>query len=135
MDNEEIARKETAKILVVDDDSLLRSFMEVALLSSGYNCISAEDGLAALDLLEKDSFDMVISDIEMPRLNGLELLFQIKKRYPSTKTLIISGKYKRHDTLNGLSARDAHSFLTKPFPLNLFLSTVQTVLLTASTHN
>ena len=123
-----------AKILVVDDDHLLRSFMETALLSGGYSCICAENGLAALDLLEKDSFDMVISDIEMPQLNGLELLLQIKKLYPAIKTLIISGRYQHHDTINGLSARGAHSFLTKPFPLTLFLSTVSEVLTTSNTR-
>ncbi len=132
MDYEKIARREKGKILVVDDDHLLRSFMETALLAGGYSCICAENGLAALDLLESDNFDMVISDIEMPQLNGLELLLQIKKRFPSTKTIIISGTRQHHDTINGLSAKDAHSFLTKLFPLTLFLSTVHEVLNTSN---
>jgi len=135
MDKGEFIQREKAKILVVDDDYLLRSFMETALFVSGYDCICAEDGLAALNLLEKNNIDMVISDIEMPRLNGLELLSQIKKQFPTTKTLLISGKYRSQDTLNGISVRDADSFLTKPFPLNLFLSTIQTVLLTSDTRN
>jgi len=134
MYSEKITRKEQAKILVVDDDHLLRSFMETALLADGYNCICAEDGLAALDLLEKDSFDMVISDIEMPQLNGLELLSQITKRFPTIKTLIISGKYTYSDTLTGLSMQNAHSFLAKPFPLHLFLSTVHEMLSSRQVH-
>ncbi len=130
MDNEKITQKEYAKILVVDDDLLLRTFLEKALQSGGYLCTSAEDGHAALELLQKNPFDMVISDIEMPQLNGLELLYRIRTKYPSIKTILISGKYQRTDTINGLSAKGAHSFLPKPFSLNRLLSTVQAVLCT-----
>ncbi len=132
MEKEEILRKANTKILIADDDFLLRSLMEAVLLSSGYTCVCVEDGIAALDLLEQDTFDMVISDIEMPKLNGLELLSRIKKRYPAIKILIISGRHRPDDTIDGLSAKDAHSFLTKPFPLHLFLSTVDTVLLSSA---
>jgi DNA-binding NtrC family response regulator len=117
-----------AKILVVDDDLILRQFMQTVLLSSGHLCVCAEDGLVAINLLENDTFDMVISDVEMPKLNGFELLLHVKKRYPETKFIMISGKHRPDDTMHGLTVQDAHHFLAKPFPVNLFLSTVNTVL-------
>ena len=128
MKNEEETQKEQAKILVVDDDFILHQFMATVLLSCGYVCVCAEDGLAAIDLLAKNTFDMVISDIEMPRLNGLELLSHVKYTYPQTKIIMISGKQRPNDTKGCLSIKDAHHFLAKPFPVNLFLSTVSTIL-------
>ena len=130
MASEKILRKEHVKILVVDDDLLLRTFMKTALTTDGYHCTCAEDGLAALEHLKNDSFDMVISDIEMPQLNGLELLAKIRAKYPDIRTLLISGKYQITDTINGLSAEAAHSFLSKPFSLDLFLTTVYAILCT-----
>ena len=126
--NEEEAQEEQAKILIVDDDFSLRQFMATVLLSCGYQCVCAEDGLAAIDLLAKNTFDMVISDIEMPRLNGLELLSHVKYTYPQTKIIMISGKQRPNDTKGCLSIKDAHHFLAKPFPVHLFLSTVDAIL-------
>lgn len=127
MENEGIAQKGKAKILVVDDNFILRELMETVLLSYGYSCVCVEDGLAAINLLKNETFDMVISDIEMPRLNGLELLSHVKNKYPETKIIMISGKYRPDST--GLSINNAHHFLAKPFSVNLFLSTVNSVLI------
>ena len=126
--NEEEAQEEQAKILIVDDDFSLRQFMATVLLSCGYKCVCAEDVLAAIDLLAKDSFDMMISDIEMPRLNGLQLLSHVKNTYPETKIIMISGKQRPNDAMGCLSINGAHHFLAKPFPVSLFLSTVSTIL-------
>ena len=101
---------ETAKILVVDDDIFIRSFMEAALRTGGYSCRCAEDGVVALALLEKDMFDIVISDIEMPRLNGFQLLSEIRSRYPATKTLMISGRPQPMETGGAASRHGADFF-------------------------
>ena len=128
MEYEGITQRAQTKILVVDDDLIIRQFLETVLLSNGYMCVCVEDGLAAINLLKSDTFDMVISDIEMPRLNGLELLSHVKYTYPQTKIIMISGKQRPNDTKGCLSIKDAHHFLAKPFPVSLFLSTVSTIL-------
>jgi CheY-like chemotaxis protein len=135
MENEGITQKEKAKILVVDDSFILREFMETVLLSYGYSCVCVEDGLAAINLLQNESFDMVISDIEMPGLNGFELLSHVKNKYPETKIIMISGKYRPDGTLHdGFSIKDAHHFLAKPFSVHLLLSTVSSVLINPDPH-
>jgi len=128
MRKEEETQKEQPRILVVDDDLILRQFMATVLLSCGYTCVCAEDGLAAIEMLAKKNFDMVISDIEMPRMNGFELLSHIKNSYPETKIIMISGKQRPNDVKGHLSLEDAHHFLPKPFTVNLFLSAVDTIL-------
>jgi CheY-like chemotaxis protein len=122
------AQKDIAKILVADDDQILCQLIESLLLSYGHICTCVTDGVAAIELLQKESFDMVISDIEMPRLNGLELLAHIKKNHPSIKIIIISGKYFPENTKNSLYSSGVHHFLAKPFSIDLFLYTVHTVL-------
>lgn len=134
MENEGITLKPKAKILVVDDNFILREFMETVLLSYGYACVCVEDGLAAVNLLKSQTFDMVISDIEMPRLNGFQLLSHVKNKYPETKIIMISGKFRPDDTIHGLSINDAHHFLAKPFSVDLFLSTIHSVLITADPY-
>jgi DNA-binding NtrC family response regulator len=134
MGYEEITQRAQTKILVVDDDLTIRQFLEAVLLSNGYMCVCVEDGLAAINLLKNDTFDMVISDIEMPRLNGFELLSYVKKRYPQIKFIMISGQCRPNDSTHGLSTKDAHHFLAKPFPVNLLLTTVNTVLLCSEQH-
>jgi DNA-binding NtrC family response regulator len=129
MENERTTQKGKARILVVDDNLILRELMETILLSCGHSCVSVEDGLAAINLLKNETFDMVISDIEMPRLNGFELLSHVKNKYPGTKVIMISGKYRPDSTIHGLPIEDAHHFLAKPFSVSLFLSTVDSVLI------
>jgi CheY-like chemotaxis protein len=124
-----IPQSGNAKILVVDDNLILRELMETILVSSGYSCVCVEDGLAAIDHMKKEMFDVVISDVEMPRLNGFELLAHVKNIYPDTKIIMISGKYQPGTASVGLSLNDAHHFLAKPFSVNHFLSAIRSVLI------
>ena len=67
-----------SRILVVDDEESIREFLEIMLRKEGYEVTCAEDGQAALDLIKKKSVDMVISDMQMPNMTGLELLKNVK---------------------------------------------------------
>ncbi|MCB0407475.1 MAG: response regulator, partial [Bdellovibrionales bacterium] len=71
-----------ARVLVVDDEESIREFLEIMLKKEGYEVTCVEDGQQALDTLKKRSFDMVISDLQMPNVTGIELLRQVKDQYP-----------------------------------------------------
>ena len=67
-----------ASILVVDDELSMREFLKILLEKEGYQVATAAEGKTALDLAEKNGFDLVISDIRMPGMSGLDLLTQLK---------------------------------------------------------
>src|SRR5688572_4139837 len=73
-----------SRILVVDDEASIREFMEIFLKKEGYDVTLAEDGAKAKDLLAKKTFDMVISDLQMPNMTGMELLKYARDSYPET---------------------------------------------------
>ena len=77
---EDEGRVGKARILVVDDDPLVRETALRGLRKRGYHAEDAEDGLEALHHLQRDQFDVVVTDIQMPRLDGLALLREIRRR-------------------------------------------------------
>jgi len=79
-------------ILVIDDDPLVREVIEQFLGSSGYNYRSAADGVAGLDMVNADPPDLVITDILMPKKEGMETIMEIRKAYPDIKIIAISGQ-------------------------------------------
>ncbi len=90
------------KILVVDDDDLIRDLLFEILDSSGYEVISAANGNQALDILKQQTVDLIITDIIMPDKEGIETIIEIRKKYP--KALIIA--------MSGGGQLDANSYLS-----------------------
>ena len=82
-----------ARVLVVDDDPLNRMMLTMGLEEQGHTVVQAEDGQAALELLESQPFDLVITDIEMPRLDGHALLDRRRdaSRWSDTPFIVVSG--------------------------------------------
>ena len=106
-----------AEILVVDDDALIRNTLS-ELLSQQHQCQTAETAENALAKLEADSFDVVLTDISMPGLSGLELLGHVLQKYPHTPVIIISG-ISDQDHAQGLIKLGAFDYLLKPFRLEV----------------
>lgn len=105
-------------ILVVDDDETTRGVIIDALRESGYfNTREVENGLQALSLLNTSSFDLIISDLKMPGMSGLELLARIKHFDFSTPVIIITG-YPTIDLTVSAMKEGAVDFLTKPFKID-----------------
>ncbi len=105
-------------ILVVDDEPAIASLIEIHLLSEGYQVQKAENGPDALDLLHGQIFDLVILDVMMPGMNGLEVCRQIREQW-NTPILMLSAKSEDVDKILGLKT-GADDYLTKPFnPLEL----------------
>jgi len=78
-------------VLIVDDESSIRTSLARRYRLKGYKVTTAENGVEALNCLEKQSFQIVISDIKMPKMDGIELLRKIREEYPMTRVIIMTG--------------------------------------------
>ena len=106
-----------ARILIVDDDETIRDTL-YELLSTDYICQTAETAEKALARLEADEYDIVLTDISMPGLSGLELLGHVRQKFPNTPVIIISG-IGDQEHAQGLIRLGAFDFLLKPFSLEV----------------
>jgi len=104
-----------AAILVVDDDDTIRDTL-YDLLSEEHRCHTAETAEIALELLGTEFYDVVLTDISMPGLSGLELLGHVRQRYPDTPVIIISG-ISDQEHAKGMLKMGAFDYLLKPFRL------------------
>jgi two-component system, NtrC family, response regulator PilR len=106
-----------ARILVVDDEESIREFLNIMLRKEGYDVTCVEDGQKAIDLLKKKSFEMVISDLQMPHVTGLELLKFVKENYPDLLFMLITA-FGTTETAVEAMKLGAYDYITKPFKLD-----------------
>ncbi|MEO8433980.1 MAG: response regulator [Pyrinomonadaceae bacterium] len=106
-----------ASILVVDDDPAIRDTL-YDLFAAQYLCRTAETAEKALSLLQSDIYDVVLTDISMPGLSGLELLGHVLQNYPGTPVIVISG-ISDQEHAQGLINLGAFAYLLKPFSLEV----------------
>ncbi|MFN8789966.1 MAG: sigma-54-dependent transcriptional regulator [Bdellovibrionales bacterium] len=106
-----------SRILVVDDEESIREFLEIMLKKEGYEVTLAEDGAQAKDLLGKKTFDMVISDLQMPNMNGLELLKHVKESSPDTVFMMITAFGTTETAVEAMKI-GAYDYITKPFKID-----------------
>ncbi|MDU2094454.1 MAG: response regulator transcription factor [Clostridium perfringens] len=102
-----------SKILVVDDDDEIRNLLEICLTNEGFNVVKAFDGEDALNILEKESIQLIILDVMMPKLNGIEVC-SIIRRNLNIPILMLSAKSEDMDKIQGIMT-GADDYLTKPF--------------------
>jgi len=112
------------RILIVDDESDLRNLLNHVLTQAGYEVMEAPDGEAALNILRKEKFDIAFLDIQMPNVNGIQVLKHIQKNSPSTKAIMLTGYA---NLKNAMEAKEfgATDFIGKPYKIEDILSTVQ----------
>jgi DNA-binding NtrC family response regulator len=115
-----------ADILVVDDDDVIRDTL-CELLSLQYSCQTADTAEEALAKLEAQSFDVVLTDISMPGLSGMELLSRVLKLYPGTPVIVISG-LSDQEQAQSLISLGAADYLLKPFRLEVVEESVRRAL-------
>ena len=101
-----------AKILVLDDDQGMREFMEIMLATEGYYVTSAGDPAKAIDLCRKTAFDLVITDLRMPKINGIEFLKTIKDQRPETIVILITA-YASGETAIDAMKEGAYDYVEK----------------------
>lgn len=105
------------KILVVDDEQSLREVLSIMLKRTGYAVTSVADGEEAIELLSKDIFDLVITDLRMPKIDGMEVLKAAKSASPETVVLIITGFASADSGVEAMK-QGAYDYLTKPFQVD-----------------
>jgi len=115
---------ETPRILVVDDEKFIRDIIADFLAMEGYVVRTAEDGAAAADELRRARFDLVISDLKMPRMGGLELLREVSEVHPDTMTIIMTG-FGTVETAIDAMKRGAYDYILKPFKVEEVIHIVQ----------
>jgi two-component system response regulator PilR (NtrC family) len=106
-----------SRILVVDDEESIREFLEIMLRKEGYEVTCVEDGQKALDVIKKKTVDMVISDLQMPNLTGIELLRQVKDQYPNLLFMMITA-FGTTETAVEAMKLGAYDYITKPFKID-----------------
>lgn len=120
------------KVLVVDDDKLIRNLMGDTLGALGYATVTVKDYNTAVEALEKEPIDVVITDILLPDKLGYDLIQYIKGKYPEIPVLAISGKpISRADVIEA----GADGFLSKPFRIGVVEDLIQTTLLRYDVKN
>ena len=116
-----------AKILVADDELSMRQFLEILLKKEGYEVFCAADGQEALSRFQAENFVLLISDIKMPKVGGLDLLRQVKEQRPNQAVIMITAYASPEDAIVAMKA-GAYDYLTKPFKLEEIKSVIQNAL-------
>ena len=118
------ATDERPRVLVVDDEKFIRDLLADFLKLEGYFVRTAEDGAVALEELTNAPFDLVISDLKMPRMGGIELLDAVGRIAPSTLTIIMTGFGTVETALDAMK-RGAFDYVLKPFKVQDVVRVVQ----------
>jgi DNA-binding response OmpR family regulator len=104
------------RILVAEDDNAVREFVRRALSREGYEVVSVPDGVAALDALAAGEFDLLLTDVVMPGLDGIALALKAKKDRPEMRILLMSGFAEERRRAHNLDEL-IHDVVAKPFTL------------------
>lgn len=116
--------EDRSRILIVDDEKFIRDILADFLGLEGYIVRTAPDGIAAIEELTKTPYDLVISDLKMPRMGGIELLEEIAKLNASTLTVIMTG-FGTVETAIDAMKRGAYDYVLKPFKMEEVIHIVQ----------
>lgn len=118
------------RVLVADDDPAIRDTLKRGLAANGYEVRVAADGIEALEMLEHEDFDIVVSDINMPSMDGIELLIQVVEERPAIKVIAMSGGgiFPKRELLTDARMLGAVDILEKPFDLRELLRCIEDTL-------
>ena len=114
------------RILIVEDEAGIASFVKLELLHEGYEVQVAEDGRTALELFQQEQWDLVLLDIMLPGINGLEVLRRIRKT-SSVPVILLTARGDTMDRVMGLDA-GADDYLPKPFAIEELLARIRSLL-------
>ncbi len=118
------------RVLIVDDESDIALILRLHLEDAGYTTMRAGDGIEALELLAANSYSLMLLDIRMPRLDGMEVLRQASQLYPSLPIIMMTAHGSEHIAVEAMK-RGAADYIAKPFSSEELLKSVQQVLLLA----
>jgi two-component system response regulator PilR (NtrC family) len=107
-------KKHRGKILIVEDEKSMREVLKILLEGEGHEVTTASDGLEGISLIEKDIFDLIITDMKMPKADGFEVLKRIKEISPDTIVIMITA-FGNTETAIEAMKMGAYDYITKPF--------------------
>ncbi len=118
------------RILVIDDDPIMRETIKDILQYEDYYVADAADGKEGMALLQKETFDMIVTDVLMPEKDGIEVIMEAKKRQPKIQIVAISGGGYISAENYLKMARDlgASATVVKPFDIDMFIDKVNSLL-------
>lgn len=122
-----------SKILIADNQANMRKILKAILESEGYNVSVAADGAEAIDLIKKETFQTVITDLKMPIKDGIEVLQWITKKYPQLPVILITAHGSVETAVEAMK-QGAFDFITKPFEKNEILQSLQKAVKTNSLY-
>jgi len=105
--------EKNTRILIVDDEQLIRKMLQKYLSESKYIVDTAENGTSAIDKLQNENYDLVLTDLKMPTMGGAELLKVMSKKFPNIPKIVLTGYGTNDDIILALKT-EAYDFLTKP---------------------
>lgn len=115
------------RILLVEDEEEIRKIIRMNLLMEGYEVVTADNGLKALEIAQSQHFDLMILDVMLPEVNGFQICEQVRLRNSKVGIIIVSAKDTSEDRVTGLKL-GADDYLTKPFNLEELLLRVQNLI-------
>lgn len=116
----------SAKILIVDDEQFVRDLLEKVLHRRGHEVVVVGDADQALKTLEGAEFDLLLTDVVMPGMDGFDLLRRVKSAYPQIKVIVLTG-YARKQSISDFLLYGADEYLSKPFQVHELISAVDRV--------
>lgn len=114
----------SANILIVEDDKPLQKYLKELLLDNGYSITIASDGIEAMKVLEQVEPDLVILDLNIPKMSGESVCREIREHYPHIRVIILTAKDAISDVVQGLHL-GADDYMTKPFVADVFLARIE----------
>lgn len=120
-------------VLIIDDEDNIRSGLMLSLKSEGFDAQGAASGVEALDKINLFLPDLIVSDIKMPGLNGLELLEQVKIKHPNIPVIMLTGHAGLDDAVTAMKL-GAYDFLTKPVHLDKLILLIQRAIAQTDQH-
>ena len=114
-------------VLVADDEPSVREFVERALTYGGFKVTAVADGNAALEALAQNKYDLLLTDIVMPDLDGISLALKVAKDFPATRIVMMSGYANQRQRAHNLDFL-AHEVISKPFTLDEIVKRVTAAL-------
>jgi len=115
------------RILVVDDEETIREVVSTLLAARGYRCAAVANGREALARLRAEAYELILSDVVMPEMDGLKLLEQVRQRYPDTPVIMVTALHDISTALDALR-RGAYDYILKPFEKDELYLSVQRAL-------
>lgn len=114
----------TARVLVVDDEGYIRDLIRDTLRQRRYGAGTAANGVEALDILSREKYDIVVTDVIMPGMDGLELVKQVRRQYPAVHVIVLTG-FPRSADIGDFLAQGVDDFLPKPFRANDLMAVIR----------